>query len=303
MLSQFLPSGKKLSLTLDRTEWDFGKCQVNILMVVGSYGYLHVPLYWELLDNKSGNSSTSDRIDLMRQCVDLLGASRIGLVTADREFVGHVWFRYLKDNQIPFCVRMPKHHHITDLDCNTSTVEQIMGKGKERYFTHVMVDGVWGNAYIKKLKEKDEWLFIFGTADAKLLGQFYRRRWRIETFFQALKTRGFNLEETHLKALEKLKKLLAVVCIAFAFCMSTGFHLHEKIKPIHKKKHGYKANSFFRHGLNFIRERLKSKKNTPRNQHQQVLERLALIFVRWLSLQLVKNEYPTNCQTDGKIVG
>ena len=30
-----LPKKEKLRLTIDRTEWDFGKCQVNILMVQG----------------------------------------------------------------------------------------------------------------------------------------------------------------------------------------------------------------------------------------------------------------------------
>ena len=34
LLLQFLPTNKKLRLCLDRTEWDFGSCQINILMVV-----------------------------------------------------------------------------------------------------------------------------------------------------------------------------------------------------------------------------------------------------------------------------
>ena len=36
----------------------------------------------------------------------------------------------------------------------------------------------------------------------------YLQRWQIETMFQALKGRGFNMEETHLKDRDKLSKLL-----------------------------------------------------------------------------------------------
>lgn len=55
----------KLHLCIDRTEWDFGKCQVNILMLTAATAHRQVPLYWELLDNKSGNSHSDDWIDLL----------------------------------------------------------------------------------------------------------------------------------------------------------------------------------------------------------------------------------------------
>jgi len=58
LMCLFLKQKEKVSLCIDRTVWDFGKCQVNILMVLASPGQVQVPLDWELLDNKSGNSST-----------------------------------------------------------------------------------------------------------------------------------------------------------------------------------------------------------------------------------------------------
>ncbi len=102
LLCLFLKRKEKVRLCIDRTEWDFGKCQVNILMVLACQGAVQVPLYWELLDNKSGNSSTADRKQLLAKCMALLGKERIGIVIADREFVGHTWLKYLKDNGIAF---------------------------------------------------------------------------------------------------------------------------------------------------------------------------------------------------------
>ena len=70
-----------------------------------------------------------------------------------------------------------------------------------------------------------EFLFLFGSAPVKLMGQFYLKLWTIETCFQNLKKRGFNLESTHIKCLNKLKKLMALVSIAYSFCVSLGVHL------------------------------------------------------------------------------
>lgn len=47
----------------------------------------------------------------------------------------------------------------------------------------------------------------------------YKYRWQIETMFSALKTSGFNLEDTHLNDLERISKLLSLLCIAFIWAL------------------------------------------------------------------------------------
>ena len=71
-------------------------------MVLVGCGELQRPLYWELLDNKSGNSSSKDRIDVLEKCFAVVDSKRIGLVVGDREFVGCKWVKYLKDNKLLF---------------------------------------------------------------------------------------------------------------------------------------------------------------------------------------------------------
>ena len=61
-----------LVLSIDRTEWDFGKTQINILCVVVSIGKMAVPLYFEMLDNNSGNSHHTDRISLFQDLIKLI---------------------------------------------------------------------------------------------------------------------------------------------------------------------------------------------------------------------------------------
>ena len=91
----------------------------------------------------------------------------------------------------------------------------------------------------------------------------YGARWGIETLFVRLKTsgatplrfpqlgnahqeRGFCLESTHFTAPKRLSKLVALMAIAF------GEWLHQH-QPIKIKKHGRKAKSIFRYGLDYLR--------------------------------------------------
>jgi hypothetical protein len=52
----------------------------------------------------------------------------------------------------------------------------------------------------------------------------------------------------------KLKKLVGLVSLAYALCVSVGTQLHEKVPPIKTKNYGYKCASFGRHGLNALRQ-------------------------------------------------
>ena len=259
LLSLFLSPKKKVRLCIDRTEWDFGKCQVNILMVLACQDNVQVPLYWELLDNRSGNSSTQDRIDVVAKCLSLVGSKRVGLLVADREFVGHKWLKYLKDAGIGFCIRLPKHHLVERLDGRVQRADELAGS-TPLCLSDCLVDGVWGHVYLKRTAD-GQLLYLFGTMAARHLGSVYRRRWTIEACFQAFKSRGFDLESTHLKDLEKLKKLVALVSIAYGLCVSMGIYQDKKVKKIKVKNHGYKANSFFRVGLNQIRKMIKGEKS------------------------------------------
>jgi hypothetical protein len=282
LLAMFLPRRGKVTLCIDRTEWDFGKCQVNILMTVARCRDITIPLYWELLDNNSGNSNTDERIGLLKKCIALLGAERIGLFIGDREFIGHRWLKFLKGQGILFCIRMPKHHKITrfyQVAPEADTVESLLAKRGAVKVRDCMVDGVWGNAYAKRLADGDI-LFVFGTAKTEYLPQLYRKRWRIECFFQNVKKRGFDLESTHLQDLEKLKKLVAMVSIAHAFAANMGLHHHKRVTPIPVKNHGYKENSFSRKGIDIIREGLRREwKRNLENFYGFVVR-----FLRWIQI-------------------
>lgn len=250
LLVCFVPH-EKMVLSIDRTEWDRGTKQYNILCIMASVGKMGVPLYFEMLDNKSGNSNSEDRIRVLRRIIKTLGQDRITYLVMDREFIGHKWLRWLKRQGIHFCVRVPKHHSILFADGERTTANELLLHEGLTHAKDVVVDQVVVNLYIGKDKN-GELLYLIGNLPAIELKAAYRKRWSIEVFFQALKGRGFHLEKSGLRSLSKMRKLFAVACIAYVICWATAIE-EAKVKPVKRKKHGYPQYSVFRRGLNLIR--------------------------------------------------
>jgi hypothetical protein len=247
-------STKKCRISIDRTNWKFGDQPINILtLTVYSHG-VGLPILFEMLD-KQGNSNAQERIDLLAQFVAMFGKERILSLTGDREFVGKKWLKWLIDSQIDFAIRIPHSHLITLRNGQVYQTTELLAQQVERYFQQVILDGVRVNVALKKLDT--DWLIVAGPLPVKKLFAHYRSRWSIETFFQSLKKRGFRLEETHLKDLARLKKLIALVSLSFIFCWQVGYYHHRKRSSITLKSNGYKANSFFRKGLDLIRHACK----------------------------------------------
>ena len=100
--------------------------------------------------------------------------------------------------------------------------------------------------------EDGELLIIISSDSTTTAISDYGKRWGIETLFGMFKTRGFCLESTHFTDSERLSKLLALMSLALVWAVKTGEWLHQH-NPIKLKKHGRKAKSVFRYGLDHLR--------------------------------------------------
>lgn len=248
---------KQIYLTMDRTNWEFGKFKINILMLGIVYKGIALPLYWKLLDKK-GNSDTNERIEIITKFVNQFGKANILGILADREFIGDKWFGFLIKEELPFYIRV-KNNIITtnaqglevDIDglfYEVKVHEVKVLQGKRKVFGREL--------YLSGTRDKQGELLIVATnCDPQNAIETYAKRWDIETLFGCLKTRGFNFEDTHLKNAERISNIIVLLTIGFCWCYRIGEWQNE-VKPIKLKKHGYKTNSFFRCGLDFIRELL-----------------------------------------------
>lgn len=245
----------KVWLIIDRTNWQLGKKDINILTFAIAYKGIAIPLAWFVM-NKAGNSFTNDRINLLEKAISMMGKSKIQGLLADREFIGSAWFNYLIQNKIPFYIRI-KEDTLAKGARNGYAVplKDIFRHVKEGK-TKVLVQHLelLGNFfYVAASRLKDELLIIVTNKNPKKALQIYKIRWEIETLFACLKTRGFCFEDTHIVHPERIERLIFVLCIAFCWSYRVG-DLAEAVKPIKIKKHGRKAKSLFRYGMDKIRK-------------------------------------------------
>lgn len=242
-------------LSMDRTNWCWGKSDINILMLSVVYKGIALPVFWSLLD-KRGNSNTEERIDLVNQFIQTFGQSRIAGLLADREFIGTEWFGALKSQNLGFCIRLKKNTLASNAQGQPINIVRLF-RGLKIKEQRVLRKArmVWGHpVYLSALRLDDGELLIVA-CDSKLpdpIGH-YGKRWEIETLFGCLKSRGFNFEDTHLVHPERIGKLLVLLTVAFVWAHLVGQWKHEE-KPIPVKKHGRKAQSWFRYGLDILRE-------------------------------------------------
>ncbi len=100
-----LPHKPPYRLAIDRTNWKIGSTNINILVLAVVYQGVAFPIMFTMMP-KFGNSSTSERIELMQRYINLFGIDTIECLLADREFVGEHWLGYLNFNQIHYHIRI-----------------------------------------------------------------------------------------------------------------------------------------------------------------------------------------------------
>jgi len=226
-------------LTLDRTNWQFGKTDINFLVLGIACHGIALPVFWGVLD-KAGNSDTAERVALMERFLAVFGAAKVEALLADREFVGEDWFRWLQKQGIPFHQRLKRNTLVPNGWNRMMRLDTLFGSLKPGDCRHLPGRRpVWGSfVHITALRLGDgDFLFIASSSapQADAIGA-YADRWQVETLFGCLKSRGFNFEDTHLTDPERLAKLMGLLALAFAWTYKTGQLLHEQT-PILFKKH------------------------------------------------------------------
>ncbi len=241
-------------LSIDRTQWQFGKVTFNILVLGIVHQGVAFPILWWMLDKK-GNSNTRERIDLLEEFVTLFPKRRIAYLSADREFLGHDWFAYLLLPPLTqFRIRIRESERLGDgrRTLKASILLQHLKPHQQQVLTKRR--RLWGRwLYVAALRLEDNRLLIVVTSNSPHTAiSDYAMRWGIETLFGCLKSRGFCLESTHLRDPERLSKVLVLLTLALCWAHRTGEWLTEQ-KPLTIKKHGRKAKSIFRYGFDHLR--------------------------------------------------
>lgn len=259
MIFALLPVRTGLVLSIDRTNWKFGEANINILMLGITYKGIAFPLIFKLLP-KRGNSNWEERRDIMERFIRLFGKDCIDCLVADREFIGKEWIGWLNTLRIRYYIRIRQNFWI------------IKPAGGERIRAWWLFNDLkvgQEKFYWKPFIHKGEYVYLAGSRiknsdgvpELQILICFnrpqeaihtYKRRWEIETAFKAMKSSGFNIEDTHMRDIDRIARLVAMVCVALVWAYLVGEHKDINIKPIRILKHGRKAKSIVKYGLEEI---------------------------------------------------
>jgi len=253
-------------LSIDRTNWSFGKTHFNILMLSVVHEGIGYPLMWTMLKKNKGNSNSEERMDLLERLEALFPGVKIAYLTGDREFVGKPWLSFVMiDQPIPFRLRIRQTDKISrgrgqpaiacvHLFRSLSIGEQRVLPGRRWVWGRpVYIIGVRLEPKQKKQKSDDDFLILITEYSPRTALADYGRGWGIETLFGALKRQGFCLESTHFTERERLSKLLAPLALAFVWAMKARIWRHAQ-KPIRLiEAQGRRARSLFRYGCDLLR--------------------------------------------------
>jgi len=255
-------SGAPWHLALDRTNWKFGRCHINILMLGIIHEKVCIPLFWVLLD-KAGNSNATERTDLVGKLNEVFPDQPIASLSGDREFIGEAWLHWLYKQGIPFVLRLKANMFIwkegyvpVKLSAHARHLQKrqafvlkgtwYLGRDPSKPTTPIKIA-------MMRLKTGEMLIVAASRVRIKTALPIYRNRWGIETLFSGLKTRGLGLEGTHITDPHKLTTLISVLAIAYCLAYKTGLWV-ARIKPPRHKSHGRLQRSIFALGLNAFRK-------------------------------------------------
>jgi hypothetical protein len=243
----------KWVLALDRTEWKRGETTINLLVLAVVTLGCAVPLLWTVMPDP-GASDTAERKELLARFIGLFGKERLRFLTADREFIGCEWIAWLLTEKIPFRIRIKASEYLLHEDGREQRAWQWFALRASRCKPRTM--GLWGlPLYVggKHLHDK-AYLIVISNQAGDLLSE-YRQRWKIETLFQAMKGRGFDLESCRLSLPHRLSGWFGFLSLGLCWCLKVGHYLDE-IDPLPMKKHGRRAVSVFQRGLRLLQSLL-----------------------------------------------
>lgn len=212
-----------LALVIDSSDVGDG-CTAWMISVV--YKKRALPLVWTVKAVKKGHASDEDHIQLLQTVRAILPSDRRVILLGDGEFDGVPVQQALSEWDWEYVLRTAKNRLLEEdgvwfhfQDVALAPGETFWAEGvhfTKAAFGPVLAVAIWPRA-------KDEIVYLISNMELPDEACFwYRRRFRIETFFSDQKSRGFHLQKSHLNDPERLARLMIGTCLAYWWIVFLG---------------------------------------------------------------------------------
>lgn len=176
-----------------------------------------VALLFEFLDH-CGNSNAVTRLLTIQDALEILDCQDVFTLYGDREFIGQDWIDGLIDRGIPVTIRLRQTTAIDGLP-GSEWLSDLLPDSTGVLLGDVEVFGAPMNV-VGTFTHQGELLLVASNAlPAHQILKACRKRWKIECLFRALKSKGFQLENTHMTLHDYLERLLCVPTLAYVWCL------------------------------------------------------------------------------------
>ncbi len=214
---------RPLVLVMDGSEVARG-CLALVISVL--YGRRALPIAWVVVQGSKGHFPADTHIHLLRQVTALLPLDTPVTFLGDGEFDSVELQQALDACGWAYVCRTAKNTQV-EVDGTWRRLDEIdvqLGRRKmwrQVRFTAsaygpVQVIGWWGSGH-------DEPLYLVtNLTDRDEACRRYEKRAHIETFFSDQKSRGFQLDRSHLDDPERVNRLLIAACLAYLWLIYLG---------------------------------------------------------------------------------
>jgi len=188
-----------------------------VLMVGVVYKKRALPLVWLVYPGKKGHTSAERHIQVLEKLKALLPEGVEVVLMGDAEYDTTdmlLWmhtntsWNYVLRTSPQIYVHSPRGEHpIADMPLQKGSVLQYRQVGfTQAASVQVNLVGWWGCTY-------ESPIYLLSNLEHKYQTcRYYRRRYRIETFFSDQKSRGFHIHKSHLSDPARLSRLLLAAC-------------------------------------------------------------------------------------------
>lgn len=196
------------------------------LMVSVIYKGRALPLGWIVVKGKKGHFPEEAHVSLVEQVANLVPKGTDVIFLGDGEFDGITLQETVDKKGWQYVCRTAKNTVLTDDGDEFSFQDLGIEPGDiisipEVNFTREEYGPVHTIAWWDK-RNKDPIFLVTNMELAEEACYWYKKRFRIETFFSDQKSRGFHLHKSHLDKPERLATLMIAACLAYIWMVYLG---------------------------------------------------------------------------------
>jgi len=234
------------------------------LMVGVLYQKRALPIAWLVYQGQKGHASGEQHIQALKKVLPLLPAGSEVVLLGDAEYDTTKMIGWVEKNTAwQYVLRTSPQIYVQFGQKNQPIRDYPVEKGKlfhlhEVGFTKtgkvtLNVISWWASRYAEPI------FLVTNIQNAYQACRYYRRRFRIETFFSDQKSRGFNIHKSHLADPARLSRMLIAACLAYIWMICQGLQVIASNNTTLIDRTERIDKSLFRLGLDWIRYALKQR--------------------------------------------